>query len=107
MIYAEGEDERVLRAVQSIREERIAEGILIGRPDVIESRLERYGLTIRPDADFEIIDPEDDPRYRDYVATYLDAAGRLGITPGAARTLVRTNSTSSPPSRSSAATRTR
>ncbi len=93
VIYADGEDERVLSAVQSIREERIAECIVIGRPDVIKSRLERYGLTIRPDADFSIIDPEDDPRYRDYVQTYVDAAGRLGITPASARTLVRTNNT--------------
>ena len=93
VIYADGEDERVLSAVQSIREERIAECTVIGRPDVIKSRLERYGLTIRPDADFAIIDPEDDPRYRDYVQTYVEAAGRLGITPASARTLVRTNNT--------------
>ncbi len=93
VIYADGEDERVLAAVQSVREEGIAECIVIGRPDVIKSRLDRYGLTIRPDLDFSIINPEDDPRYRDYVNTYVEAAGRRGITPASARTLVRTNNT--------------
>jgi malate dehydrogenase (oxaloacetate-decarboxylating)(NADP+) len=93
VIFAEGEDERVLSAVQSIKEEGIAKVILIGRPDVIETRIERFGLSIRPGVDFELVDPNNDPRYRDYVATYLECAGRLGVTPGAARTLVRTNST--------------
>ena len=93
VIYAEGEDERVLRAVQTIVEEGIAKPILIGRPDVIETRLKRFGLSVRPRRDFELINPHADPRYRDYVATYLECAGRRGITPDAARTLVRTNST--------------
>ena len=93
VIFADGEDERVLRAVQTMLEEKIALPILIGRPDVIESRVKRYGLSLMPGRDFELIDPNDDPRYRDYVATYLDVAGRRGITPDAARTLVRTNST--------------
>jgi malate dehydrogenase (oxaloacetate-decarboxylating)(NADP+) len=93
IIYAEGEDERVLRAVQSIVEEGIAHPILVGRPSVIETRLERFGLSIKAGRDFELVNPEDDPRYRDYVATYIEVAGRKGITPGAARTLVRTNST--------------
>ena len=93
VIYAEGEDERVLRAVQTIVEEGIALPILIGRPDVISARLERFGLSVRPERDFTLVNPQDDPRYRDYVATYLDAAGRHGVTPDAARTLVRTNST--------------
>ncbi len=93
VIYAEGEDERVLRAIQSVVEEGLATPILIGRPAVVEARLERFGVSVRPGKDFELVNPEDDPRYRDYVATYLEAAGRKGITPGAARTLVRTNST--------------
>jgi len=93
VIYAEGEDERVLRAVQTIVEEGIAKPILVGRPQVIETRLARFGLSVRPGRDFELINPQDDPRYRDYVATYLEAAGRRGIAPDAARTLVRTNST--------------
>jgi malate dehydrogenase (oxaloacetate-decarboxylating)(NADP+) len=59
----------------------------------VEARLERFGLSIRPKADFELINPEDDPRYRSYVQSYIDVAGRSGITPDAARTLVRTNAT--------------
>ncbi|MEJ0093275.1 MAG: NADP-dependent malic enzyme [Methylocella sp.] len=93
VIYAEGEDERVLRAVQTIVEEGIAKPILVGRPEVIEARLERFGLSVRPGRDFELINPQDDPRYREYVATYLEQAGRRGVTPDAARTVVRTNST--------------
>ncbi|KZE36644.1 malic enzyme [Chelatococcus daeguensis] len=93
VIYAEGEDERVLRAAQAVIEDGIAQPILIGRPAVVETRLKRFGLSIRPGKDFELINPEDDPRYRDYVATYLDVAGRKGITPDAAKTLVRTNTT--------------
>jgi malate dehydrogenase (oxaloacetate-decarboxylating)(NADP+) len=93
VIYAEGEDERVLRATQTVVEEGIAKPILVGRPDVIETRIERFGLAVRPGKDFELVDPNDVPRYRDYVAAYLDAAGRRGITPEAAQTLVRTNST--------------
>jgi malate dehydrogenase (oxaloacetate-decarboxylating)(NADP+) len=93
VIYAEGEDERVLRATQVILEESVARPILIGRPDVVRDRIRRFGLAMTPGRDFEIVDPEDDPRYRDYVATYLEAAGRKGVTPGAARTLVRTNTT--------------
>ena len=93
VIYAEGEDERVLRAVQAIVEDGVAKPILVGRPRVVETRLKRFGLSIQEGRDFELIDPEDDPRYRSYVQTYLDIAGRRGITPDAARTLVRTNTT--------------
>ncbi|MGE0611410.1 MAG: NADP-dependent malic enzyme [Hyphomicrobiales bacterium] len=92
VIYAEGEDERVLRAAQVAIEEGIAIPILIGRPDVINTRLERYGLTVRPGKDFEVINPEDDPRYREYVDTYYELTCRKGVTPDAARTLVRTRS---------------
>jgi malate dehydrogenase (oxaloacetate-decarboxylating)(NADP+) len=93
VVYAEGEDERVLRAVQTVVEESIAKPILIGRPDVVESRLTRFGLSIRPGKDFHLVDPNNDSRYRDYVSTYLDVAGRHGITPSLARTLVRTSAT--------------
>jgi malate dehydrogenase (oxaloacetate-decarboxylating)(NADP+) len=93
VIYAEGEDERVLRATQAIVEEGIARPILIGRPAVVEARLKRFGLSVEPGRDFELVNPEDDPRYRDYVASYIEAAGRKGITPDAAKTLVRTNTT--------------
>jgi malate dehydrogenase (oxaloacetate-decarboxylating)(NADP+) len=93
VVYAEGEDERCLRAAQTVIEEGIAIPILVGRPNVIEVRLKRFGLSIRPGKDFELVNPEDDPRYRDYVQTYLEIAGRKGVTPDAARTLVRTNTT--------------
>jgi malate dehydrogenase (oxaloacetate-decarboxylating)(NADP+) len=93
VIYAEGEDERILRATQAVVEEGLAYPLLIGRPAVVESRLERFGLSIRPGRDFELINPDDDPRYRSYVQAFVDAAGRKGVTPDAARTLVRTNAT--------------
>jgi malate dehydrogenase (oxaloacetate-decarboxylating)(NADP+) len=93
VVYAEGEDERILRAVQVVFEEGLAKPILVGRPAVVEARLARYGLSIRPGREFDLINPEDDPRYRDFVQTYVEAAGRRGITPDAARTLVRTNAT--------------
>jgi malate dehydrogenase (oxaloacetate-decarboxylating)(NADP+) len=93
VIYAEGEDERILRATQVISEEKLAWPILIGRPEVIKERIKRFGLGLVPGEHFESVDPEDDPRYRAYVATYLEAAGRKGVTPSAARTMVRTNTT--------------
>jgi malate dehydrogenase (oxaloacetate-decarboxylating)(NADP+) len=93
VIYADGEDERVLRAAQVVIEEGIASPILVGRPAVIESRIKRYGLTIRPGTDFAVVNPDDDPRYRDYVATLVEVAGRRGITPDAGRTMVRTSTT--------------
>lgn len=93
IIYAEGEDERVLRAAQIVIEDKIGEPILVGRPEVITARLERFGLRIRPEKDFELINPQSDPRYREYVDELLNIAGRSGVTPDLARTLVRTNST--------------
>jgi len=93
VIYADGEDERVLRAAQVVIEEGIAIPTLIGRPQVVETRLKRYGLKIRAGTDFELINPEDDPRYRDYVELFLKYTGRQGVTPETARTIVRTNST--------------
>ena len=80
VIYADGEDERVLRAAQVVLEEGTAEPILVGRPHVVDVRLRRYGLKIRPGADFELINPEDDPRYRDYVDLLIELAGRRGVT---------------------------
>ena len=93
VIYAEGEDERVLRATQQVLEERLAKPILVGRPAVVESRIKRFGLSIKAGKDFDLINPEDDPRYRSYVQTYVEVAGRRGVTPDAARTVVRTNAT--------------
>ncbi|MDI4664408.1 NADP-dependent malic enzyme [Xanthobacter autotrophicus] len=93
VVYAEGEDERVLRAVQAVVEEGIARPIIVARPNVLETRLKRFGLSVRPGQDFDLINPEDDPRYRDYVRDYVELAGRRGVTPDAARTLVRTHPT--------------
>jgi malate dehydrogenase (oxaloacetate-decarboxylating)(NADP+) len=93
VLYSEGEDERVLRATQVVIEERIARPVLIGRPEVMRDRIKRFGLTIDPGVDFEVVDPRNDPRYRDYVATYLKVAGRKGVTPDVARTVVRTSPT--------------
>lgn len=93
VIFAEGEDERVLRAAQVLLEDGIGEPILIGRPQIVETRLQRFGLRIRPHTDFAIINPEDDPRYREYVEDYFAIVGRAGINMEAARTIVRTNTT--------------
>ena len=93
VIYADGEDERVLRAAQVVLEEGLAHPILIGRPHVIDVRLKRYGLRIKPGTDFTLINPEDDPRYRDYVDLLIELAGRRGVTQEAARTSVRTDVT--------------
>jgi malate dehydrogenase (oxaloacetate-decarboxylating)(NADP+) len=93
VIYAEGEDERVLHATQVVLEENVARPILVGRPSVVEARIKRFGLAIKAGKDFDLINPEDDPRYRSYVQSYITTAGRHGVTPDAARTAVRTNAT--------------
>ena len=84
---------RAARRPGGARGRHLAQPILIGRPHVIEVRLKRYGLRIRPGVDFELINPEDDPRYRDYVELLIELVGRRGVTPEAARTMVRTNTT--------------
>ncbi|MGS4944181.1 NADP-dependent malic enzyme [Meridianimarinicoccus sp. RP-17] len=93
IVFAEGEDERVLRAANAVMEETTETPILIGRPDVIATRCERAGLAIRPDTDFEVVNPENDPRYRDYWETYLGLRERHGVTPDLARAIMRTNTT--------------
>src|SRR5580704_6466286 len=93
VIYAEGEDERVLHATQVVLEENVARPILVGRPSVVEARTTRFGLAIKAGKDFDLINPEDDPRYRSYVQSYITPSGRHGVTPDAARTVVRTNAT--------------
>ncbi|MBK0398562.1 NADP-dependent malic enzyme [Limibaculum sp. M0105] len=93
LVFAEGEDERVLRAAQSVMQEGVDRPILIGRPDVMAARIEREGLAIRPGTDFEICDPNNDPRYRDYWQTYHALMERRGVTPELARTIIRTNTT--------------
>ncbi|WP_304617615.1 NADP-dependent malic enzyme [Paracoccus sp. (in: a-proteobacteria)] len=91
--FAEGEDERVLRAANAMLEETTDVPILIGRPEVIAMRAERAGLPIRPERDFEIVNPENDPRYRDYWETYHSLMARRGVSPDIARAIMRTNTT--------------
>ncbi len=93
IVFAEGEDERVLRAAQAILEETTEQPILIGRPGVIETRCERMGLEIRPGRDFNIVNPENDPRYRDYWGSYHELMKRRGVTPDIAKAIMRTNTT--------------
>jgi malate dehydrogenase (oxaloacetate-decarboxylating)(NADP+) len=93
IVYAEGEDERVLRATQIVVDEGLAKPTLIGRPQVIEQRLERLGLRVRPGREFELVNPESDPRYRDYWTTYQHIAERKGVTPEYARVEMRRHTT--------------
>jgi malate dehydrogenase (oxaloacetate-decarboxylating)(NADP+) len=80
IVLAEGEDERILRATQVIVDERLARPILIGRPAVIERRLVRFGLRIKPGTDFDLVNPENDPRYREYWEEYHRLAERRGVS---------------------------
>jgi malate dehydrogenase (oxaloacetate-decarboxylating)(NADP+) len=93
VVYAEGEDERVLRALPVVLEEGLAEPILVGRPEVVRMRLERAGLRLRAGEDFELVDPEDDPRFRSYWEAYHALTGRDGVTPEAAKAAVRRSNT--------------
>lgn len=93
LIFAEGEDERVLRATKAILEEMSEKVILIGRPEIISQRIERAGLNIQAGTDFEVINPEDDPRYRRYWEGYHSHLARRGATPDLAKAIMRTNTT--------------
>ncbi len=91
--YAEGEDERVLRAVQVVLDEKLAKPILIGRPEVVARRIEKLGLRFVPGQDCEIVNPASDPRFNDYWRLYHSLMERKGVSPERARTRVRTNTT--------------
>ena len=93
LVYAEGEESRVLQAVQTVVDESLAQPILIGRPSVIEKRIERLGLRLKPDTDFEVVNPENDARFREYAETYYALMMRKGVSPEDARTAVRTQTT--------------
>lgn len=93
VVYAEGEEERVLRAVQVVVDDKIAHPILIGRRKVVKNRIEKLGLRLKIDRDFELCDPENDPRYKDYWTEYHDLTGRQGVSPELAREVVRTRTT--------------
>ncbi|MGS1077589.1 NADP-dependent malic enzyme [Pseudoxanthomonas beigongshangi] len=91
--YAEGEEETVLRAVQTVIDEGLAFPILIGRPDVIEARIERLSLRMRAGVDFELTNINDDPRFNDYWQYYHALTARRGVTPAAAKNLMRSRPT--------------
>jgi len=89
IVYAEGEEERILRAAQVVVDESLARPTLIGRPDVIEKRIERLGLRLKRGQDFDLVDPDRDPRYREYWTEYYRLAGRRGVTPEIAKLEMR------------------
>ncbi len=93
IVFAEGEDERVLHAAQAMIEETSERPILIGRPDVIERRIEKAGLTLKLGQNVDLVNPENDPRYRDYWETYHHLMARRGVSPDIARAIMRTNTT--------------
>ncbi len=93
IVFSEGEDERVLRAANAMLEEGVDRPILIGRPEVVAYRLEKAGLSIQPGKDFELVNPQDDPRYRAYWESYHKLMERRGITPDLAKAVLRTNTT--------------
>jgi malate dehydrogenase (oxaloacetate-decarboxylating)(NADP+) len=93
LIYAEGEDQRVLHAVQTIVDEGLAYPILVGRPAVVEARIRKLGLRIRAGEHFELVNPEDDPRYREYWTEYHRLMQRKGVTQEAAKYAMRNNTT--------------
>ena len=93
LVYAEGEDERVLRAAQQLVDDNLAVPILVGRHAVVAQRIERLGLRIAPGKDFELVDPEGDPRFPEYWRLYHSLMERKGVSPDLARTIVRTRNT--------------
>ena len=93
IVYADGEDERVLRAVQIGLDEKLVRPILIGRPAVIEARIARAGLRLQAGRDFELVNPEDDARFRQYWEAYHAIKARDGVTPDMAKVLIRRSNT--------------
>ena len=93
IVFAEGEDERTLRTALALLEETNDKPILIGRPEVVENRIERYGLSLVHGKDFELVNPQNDPRFREYWEAYLGIMERKGVTPALAREIMRTNTT--------------
>ena len=93
VVYAEGEEETVLRAVQTVVDEKLARPILIGRPEVIARRIERVGLRLEPGRDFELCNIHSDPRFDDYWQHYYELMQRRGFTQALAKSVVRSRST--------------
>ena len=93
IVYAEGEDERVLRAVQVVVDEKLAQPILVGRPTVLERRIARAGLRLRPNVDFQVINPDQDDRFRDYWTNYYELTQRKGVSQSYAQIEMRRRNT--------------
>lgn len=93
VVYAEGEDRRVLRAAQMAVDENVAKPILVGRRFVIENRIEQLNLRLEVGKDVEVCDPQDDPRYHDYWTSYRTIMTRKGISPQMAKKIMRTDTT--------------
>jgi malate dehydrogenase (oxaloacetate-decarboxylating)(NADP+) len=93
VIFAEGEEEVVLRALQTVVDDGLARPIVVGRPAVVDKRIEKLGLRIRRGEDFDLTNPESDPRYWDYWTTYHALMERRGVSPDVAKTVVRTRNT--------------
>src|SRR5258708_2006786 len=93
VIYAEGEDERVLRAAQVVVDEKLARPILIGRPEVVETRIKRFGLRLVPGKECELVNPESDARYKEMWNGYFKLMRRRGVAPDDAKVHVRQSNT--------------
>jgi malate dehydrogenase (oxaloacetate-decarboxylating)(NADP+) len=93
LVYAEGEERRVLQAAQQIIDEKLADPVLVGRRNVIEMRIKQLGLRMRPDEDFELVNIHKDKRFREYWSEYHALAGRRGTSPEEAKSVVRTQQT--------------
>jgi malate dehydrogenase (oxaloacetate-decarboxylating)(NADP+) len=93
LAYAEGENEVVLRTIQAVVDENIASPIVVGRASVVANKIQHLGLRLKPGVDFELVDPQDDPRYRDYWQFYHRLVCRRGVSVNAAKDAMRTNST--------------
>jgi malate dehydrogenase (oxaloacetate-decarboxylating)(NADP+) len=93
IVYCEGEEDHVLRAVQMVLDEGVAKPIIIGRREVVNTRIKRLRLRMQAETDFELVDPQDDPRYKTYWETYLSLMERKGVTPAVAKLVVRTSPT--------------
>ena len=90
VVYAEGEDERVLRAVRTAIDDKLAKPILIGRPEVVARRIKKIGINLTIGKDFELVNPQNDPRFKEYCELYHSIMKRQGVTPGIAKAIVRT-----------------
>src|SRR5690606_2643480 len=93
LAFAEGEELRVLHAVQTIVDDGIARPILVGREGVVLNRIKKHGLRLKKDRDFDLVNPEEDSRYHDYWTTYHKLLERKGVTPALAKQIVRTRTT--------------